>query len=140
MISQQTIQSLSPYSRMAAPILALNGVKIKEAAYVPSDAEKRNSQFSKPIDYDIPLLDIALFPNPAADYLTLDIEYNGKVGFEALEFRIKDTKEADLISGFVQLGLRQQMIDISKLIGGSYTLSILGNGEVMAHEIFTVIK
>ena len=139
-IAQNLAEASARNARLANPILTLNGVKNKEAAYVPSEADKRSSQFGKPGTQSASQLEIEVFPNPAAEYIVLEIRSDEILQSSETKYNIHDIKGVTFLTGVIQSELRQQFIDISLLTEGSYTLSVVDALGGKAAVKFNVIR
>ena len=139
-IAQNLAEPSARNARLANPILTLNGVKNKEAAYVPSEADKRSSQFGKPGTQSASQLEIEVFPNPAAEYIVLEIRSDEILQSSETKYNIHDIKGVTFLTGVIQSELRQQFIDISLLTEGSYTLSVVDALGGKAAVKFNVIR
>jgi hypothetical protein len=83
---------------------------------------------------------IELFPNPAEDYVTFEAFSLTGQDQSYLEFQIIDVKGVNQLQGLMPLELRQQLIDISRLQEGTYTLIVTVQGELVASGKFTVLR
>jgi hypothetical protein len=130
----------SPVAHSALSLLLLDN---PEYAYyeVVKPVPENNARLSSPVDNsELKIEDklLKIYPNPSHDYITLEYRTGDK--YSSLSIAIKDATGKTVLTKQLKGGNSEEMINLSELKSGVYSLFLYGDATLIEVDKFTILK